>query len=297
MIEKLHRGGLAQAVQRLRRRAACWPGGPTKDAGVSFVYAKETPFGVEKLLAPGCWQRWGGQPAGHDGPLVGHWVACWPAREHRPLDLPNFTRARMTGLWRRFGCRVALVVVALDASVAAWARQPIDVGPGAVFVPLVVGPEAVPVEPEALRESPELAVLAALAHRHSGRAVELAVTALDSLSDVAAEAATIYADILIASLPEVARRALEEQMAQRPYEFQSDFAKKYFNAGIQQGREHGARDARRTALLAVLAARCIEIDSATHARIDACEDIDQLETWIVAAAVASSQAEVFASDS
>ena len=78
-------------------------------------------------------------------------------------------------------------------------------------------------------------------------------------------------------------------MAQRPYEFQSDFAKKYFNAGMEQG----TRDARRTTLLTILTARGIEIDEATRARVAACEDVDLLEEWIVAAVNARSRAEVF----
>ena len=195
----------------------------------------------------------------------------------------------VTGLWRRFGCYVAMVVVALDESVAAWAGRPVRIGPGTVFSPLVVGPSVFPQAPDAARPSPELAVLTALAHRETEHAVDLAIAALDSLTEVAADAATIYADILIASLPEAARRALEEQMAQRPYEFQSDFAKKYFNAGM----EHGTRDARRTTLLTILTARGIEIDEATRARVAACEDVDLLEEWIVAAVNARSRAEVF----
>jgi hypothetical protein len=41
-------------------------------------------------------------------------------------------------------CEVRLVVLAMDEAVASWARRPIRIVPGTMFVPLVVGPSDVP---------------------------------------------------------------------------------------------------------------------------------------------------------
>jgi hypothetical protein len=71
----------------------------------------------------------------------------------------------------RFDCPACLLVVTPRRSVAKWARQPIDLGPGSHFEAIVVGPDALPAieESEAARRAPELAVLSAMAYGRTGR--------------------------------------------------------------------------------------------------------------------------------
>ncbi|TMQ21862.1 MAG: hypothetical protein E6J91_02105, partial [Deltaproteobacteria bacterium] len=49
-----------------------------------------------------------------------------------------------TGARARHECPFLVLVIALDAAVARWARQPIDLGFGSVFRPHVIGPEGIP---------------------------------------------------------------------------------------------------------------------------------------------------------
>jgi hypothetical protein len=75
--------------------------------------------------------------------------------------------AYVTALRSRLDGPVALLVVTDDASVARWARQPIETGhPGFVLTPIVIDLHDVPrvTDPERARETPELAVLSAIAH-------------------------------------------------------------------------------------------------------------------------------------
>ncbi len=66
-------------------------------------------------------------------------------------------------------------------------------------------------------------------------------------------------------------------------EYRSDFVRKNVNQGRAEGRAEG--EAR--ALLAVLAARGIDVPDHAHTRITECTDLDQLETWIRRAAAAA----------
>jgi hypothetical protein len=67
-------------------------------------------------------------------------------------------------------CPTLLVVLALEESVAAWARQPIaTMQPATPLAPLVLGPSEIPRvdTDEAAAELPELAILSALVHGDS----------------------------------------------------------------------------------------------------------------------------------
>jgi hypothetical protein len=72
----------------------------------------------------------------------------------------------LTALRARLSCPVLLLVLAPVASVAAWAREPIETGhPGFSLSPIVVGYEDLPrVTRAADVEVPELAILSARAH-------------------------------------------------------------------------------------------------------------------------------------
>ena len=88
------------------------------------------------------------------------------------------------------------------------------------------------------------------------------------------------------------------------YEYQSDFAKKYFAQGLTTGRTEGrtegltegltkgrTEEAAR-ALLTVLRARGIAVPDAVRERILAQKDPERLERWLEKAAVAASVAAV-----
>jgi hypothetical protein len=79
-------------------------------------------------------------------------------------------------------------------------------------------------------------------------------------------------------LPAAARDCLEELMTTTSHRYQSEFARRYFNQGEAQGEAK--------AVLAFLDARGIAVPDDIRARIAACTDLDQLDTWIRRAATA-----------
>jgi hypothetical protein len=96
------------------------------------------------------------------------------------------------------------------------------------------------------------------------------------------ERARFYGDLVLNSLNEAARRALEAMM--KGYEYQSDFAKKY----VAQGRaEEAAR-----AVLTVLGVRGIAVPDAARERVLTQKDPSLLERWLAKAVVAASVGEV-----
>jgi hypothetical protein len=193
------------------------------------------------------------------------------------------------GARSRFKCNAAVLVLAPEADVAAWARRPIVLGPDNVFKPLVVGSDVVPVvrSVEQARGAPELAVLSAKAHGTDAVVgAEVGFAAAVAAAGLPAERAALYWDVVMASLNAATRVALEEMMTSGHYEYQSDFAKKYFSEGKVEGKAD--------ALLRILAARDLVVSAAERAQIVACTDLERLDGWIERAVHASTTADVLA---
>ncbi len=96
------------------------------------------------------------------------------------------------------------------------------------------------------------------------------------------ERARFYGDLVLNSLNEAARRALETMM--KGYEYQSEFVKKC----VAQGRA----EARAGDVLTALRVRGIAVPDAARERILAEKDPARLERWIERAILAPSVAEV-----
>lgn len=185
----------------------------------------------------------------------------------------------LVGARLRHGCSASVLVVAPDAAVATWCAEPILLGPcGSIVRPLVLGPWAVPIVKDipSARERPELAVLSAMAHgRSEDLGVEVALSALAASAGLDAERSALYADLVLSALSQAVRRALEESMTIRNYEYQSDFARKYF----QQGREEGAIEAKAKAVLDVLETRGLAVPDEVRRRVLATKDLSTLDRW------------------
>lgn len=194
----------------------------------------------------------------------------------------------LTTLRARLRCPVVLLVVCVDSSTATWCAEPIDVGPCARVVPVVLGPDRVPVVTDADRaaEAPELAVLSAMAHGSDPDREQVLDALVGALSHVDRERAGLYSDVVLAALPAAARRYLEAMMSTGTWEWQSDYARGL----VAEGRTEG--EAR--ALLAVLDARGVEVPEEARERITTCTDLDQLDGWVRRAATATSVEDLFA---
>lgn len=170
-----------------------------------------------------------------------------------------------------------------------------------VLVPLVVGPSVVPhvVDPSAARAAPELAVLSALAHHHARDGLAIAKAAILAADGLDEEESALYADVVLGAFSGAARQTLEAMMAAGD-QYQSDFAKKYFDHDIQtrlqewqDGWQQGRREGLTEGLMVVLAARGISLTDVQRARLDACKDPEQLLAWIGCAATATHADDVF----
>jgi hypothetical protein len=194
-----------------------------------------------------------------------------------------------TGVRATYSCPVGLLVVAPDPEVAVWCAEPIKIGiPGFVLRPPVLGRAAVPVvtDPAEAARRPELAVLSAMAHGASDLGAAIAAAVLPAVAGLGDDRVRFYGDLVLNSLNEAARRALEAMM--KGYEYQSDFAKKY----VALGRDEGEAAARARDVLTVLRARGIAVPDAVRERILAQKTPERLERWLEKAAVAPSVAEV-----
>jgi len=183
------------------------------------------------------------------------------------------------------GCPAGLLVVAPDPAVAAWCAEPIDTGvAGFVLRPPVLGRAQVPIvtDPAEAARRPELGVLSAMAHGEGEQGAAIAAAVLPAVAQLGDDRARFYGDLVLNSLNEAARRALEAMM--KGYEYQSEFARKY----VAEGRtEEAARN-----LLTVLGVRGIVVPDVARERILAQKDPERLERWLAKAVVAASLADV-----
>ncbi|MEV0030508.1 hypothetical protein [Nocardia sp. NPDC050793] len=83
------------------------------------------------------------------------------------------------------------------------------------------------------------------------------------------------------------------RVGMRPYEFESEFARRYFTHGEKAGIRQGKRDAVRNAVFVVLDARTIPIPHDVRDRITACAETEQLSLWLRRAAVVEDADDLF----
>lgn len=167
----------------------------------------------------------------------------------------------VTAARARLRCPVKLLVLAPRRRVERWARRAIPTGhPGFALEPIVIGFRKIPriTDEAAARGAPELAVLSAIA-RPSAAVVRAVLGALDVLPE---DSQKLYWDFLVARSPVLARKALEARMI-KGYEYQSDFARKFYSQGLARGRrearakwrERGREEGRRRAIVDIVGAR------------------------------------------
>jgi hypothetical protein len=135
-----------------------------------------------------------------------------------------------------------LLVIAPEPAIARWARRPIELGhPGFFLTPLVISFENVPRvrDPTAASHLPELAMLSVLAHPE----FEIAQAAIQAISGLPADRERLCLDVTMKALPANARQVVEAQMI-KGYQYQSDFARKYYGQGITEGFEKGRQEGR-----------------------------------------------------
>lgn len=207
----------------------------------------------------------------------------------------------LISLRARLRCPTVLLVVCVDEAVAAWCARPIELGhPGLRLSPLVLGPDQVPVvtEREQARQSPELAVMSAMAHGGDPARRDVLDALVGAISVVNEQHSTLYSDIVLAALPAAAHRYLEELMSSGLHEYQSEFVRRYVFQGRVEGRQEGLEEGvvrgEAKALLTVLETRGVALDDTARTRIAECHDPEQLDAWLRRAITVASVDELFA---
>jgi hypothetical protein len=180
----------------------------------------------------------------------------------------------VVNLRARIRCPVCLLVITAEENVARWAGKAIELGGGNCFVPWVLSLSGVPeiTDEERAKEDPELAVLSAMAHARDpdpAKSVRIALLAQMASLGLDAERSTLYCDLVLHSLPEAARLALLAMDASK-YEYQSEFARRYFGAGKAEGVAQG----RVEIVLKLLATRYGQLSAAVAARVQGANTTD-----------------------
>ncbi len=217
------------------------------------------------------------------------------------LSKPWSWATYVANTYARLRCPVCLLVVAPRPGVARWARQRIEMGPGSNVQPVVLGPAEVPpvTDVEEARGAPELALLSVMVHgrrRDSRLAARVAAAGIAAFAGLQEERRVLYSDVLEASL---SRRASKELVSMRleGYKWQGPTARKAFAEGEARGKAEGKAEGeargRAEAVLEALEARGLEVTRADRARILACQDLDELRTWLRRAVTVDHVADVF----
>jgi len=161
---------------------------------------------------------------------------------HEDRDKLQSWPVYVAALRARLGCPAMLLVIAPEPAIARWARRPIELGhPGFCLTPLVISFANVPRvrDPTAASHLPELAMLSVLAHPE----LEIAQAAIQAISGLPADRVKLYLDVIMKALPANARQIVEAQMI-KGYQYQSDFARKYYGQGHEEGRQEGREEGR-----------------------------------------------------
>jgi hypothetical protein len=191
--------------------------------------------------------------------------------DDKPFVWPAYTAL----LHARLRRPVFLVVAAFDPAVARWAARTIETfQPGSGFAPIVVGRDAIPriFDPGEAERWPELAVLSALAHGNAEGGFEVARAAAEAAASLDPARGTLCYDLILATLNEGARRALEAHMEANKNPFFSETARRHY--------DRGRLEATRAALRQLVETRLEGIPDEIGARIDACTDVDVLLDWL-----------------
>jgi hypothetical protein len=96
----------------------------------------------------------------------------------------------------------------------------------------------------------------------------------------------------MASLGAVGRAIFEGLMGAGTYEYQSDFAKRYYAKGKAEGKAEGEAKGKALSVIAILEARGLSVPREVRERIVACRDLSTLGRWLARAVTAATAAGV-----
>jgi hypothetical protein len=191
------------------------------------------------------------------------------AEERKEFTWPAY----VANLRARLECPVCLLIVTADEAVARWAAKPIEMGAGNQFVPVVPSPSSVPTVTNVAEAQahPELAVLSTISHGRNAdpqKSATIALAARSAISGLKEDHACLYLDLIMMSLSDPVRGVLQA-MDLAKYEYQSEFARRYFSQGKSQGIEQGEARGRGALIVRLLTRRFGTLSEEARARIGA----------------------------
>jgi hypothetical protein len=148
---------------------------------------------------------------------------------------------------------------------------------------------------KSVRDNPELLVLSAMVHGRTQAGKAMARLLPVALTGLESETARRYARMMVSSLGEEARQALEEMMRSNSQQ-EKDFFQVFVDEGIQKGLAKGVLQGKAAAVLVVLRSRGLEVDAQSRELIISCEHIALIEQWLSKAATVQSVQELLEPD-
>lgn len=227
---------------------------------------------------------------------AGKHVIAIESQTSRPEDKRATWPFYVAALHNKYHADVSLLVVTPNHDTAFRARKPIKIGlpdhPTMIVQPLVLGPDNVPrlLTTEQAMNDLTLAVFSAITHRESTDIARILTALAQSLSTADPSIASDLAELTAVGLTESAAQDLWRKLMSS----QTFKTRTFIDDWRDEARAEGRAEGEANALLAVLAARGIEVPDDARARITSCTDVDQLSTWIGNAVSANSIEEVFA---
>lgn len=191
----------------------------------------------------------------------------------------------------RRGCDTCLLVLTPSRSVAAWAREPIRLGPGnPEFRVLAIGPDEAPVVTDSAVAiaNPMLAFLSALTHGDEADGLTILTAALDALAVVDKATSHVYLQLIKRALSAPRRHSFQEMIMVRDLHHLlpvPNFAEKMRARVAAVHPEAGG-------LLVYLHDRGFKWTHEQFLTIERCHDLEIIEHWKQRALIATTTAEL-----
>ncbi|MBJ7903574.1 hypothetical protein IF655_09715 [Streptomyces sp. DSM 110735] len=203
-------------------------------------------------------------------------------------------------LYEKYRCEPVLIVITQNTATARWAARPIHLGfPGwdsLTVRPLVLGPDNVPVitdERQAERDVP-LAVLSAMTHGRGPKAAPILESLATALKTIDPDSAAVFVQFVDSCLADPqAKQMWRDLMTAIQYFWRHPLAEQVREEGREQGLEEGRIAAQRDMILRALECRAVPVPDDVRDRVNACGNLDQLDTWFQRAVQATKAADLF----
>ncbi len=223
----------------------------------------------------------------------GRWSAVEVQGEPDPEKLRRWALLCGTLLDQR-GCMGDLVVITASRRVARWAARVVDVT-GALGTRLTIRPVVLLLSRDCIEallddSHPELALFAAWAvqRRHGPDARRVVERALHATQRLPAPLQHAQQRAILNVLSQRMRAFLKE-VAMDPAKIPEGPAMRLFRLEFEaKGEARGRLEAKREALLTILAARGLDLSDAQRARVRDCTRLKTLDRWIARAGTATS---------